>query len=293
MSPRRARRALLALLLPGLSALAGCSGGGGPVLRVETEPDPARLLAAEADSLLRMARAEPAEPFWPCRLGERLAAADSLRAAAAALDRALAVAPLYAPAVSLRSKLHYDAGEYARGARLLEGALVAGATPRPPLQAALALHLDALGEFERVESIVDELGAPHRETASALGYLVLRGEDPFGADSLLSAAADAAPRSAAALNNRGIGRLYAGRPEAARQDFEAALALDPELAGAHYNLAILYLNYRFDETAAREHFTAYRRLARDDADPDDLGQRLAGAPAGGQVALREADDAAR
>ncbi len=290
---RSCRRQIASRCAPGAALLplallvgAGCAGGG--ALR-ETRPAPADAraqLAAEGDSLRAWAARAPQEPYWPHRLGELLAAADSLPAAALALDAALAVDPLHAPALSLRAKLHYEAGDFAAGAALLRAALAAGAEPRGPLTAALALHLDALGELEETARLSSALDPEAPGTAAALGYLLLRGESPFAAEPRLRAAAAAAPHSAAAANNLGIGLLYAGRPEAAAAEFERALALDPRCAGAHYNLAIVALNYRYDESAAREHFLAYRRLAPGGGeDPDALGRALAGAPAAGHLAL--------
>lgn len=277
---RRFPGAALAPLL----LLAGCAGGG--ALRTPTPPaDAAARLAAEGDSLRAWAVRAPGEAYWAYRLGALYAAVDSLPAATRALEAALAADPLYAPALSLRAKLHYEAGEYATGAALLRSALAAGAEPRAPLTAALALQLDALGELEESAQLAAALDPPTPATAAALGFLLLRGENPFASEARLRAAATVAPRSAAAANNLGIGLLYAGHPDAAAAEFERALSLDADCAGAHYNLALVALNYRFDPAAAREHFAAYRRLAPHGEDPDALGHSLAGAPAAGELAL--------
>ncbi len=269
-----------------VAVLAGCAGGGALQAPATRPADAGAQLAAEGDSLRAWAARAPQEPYWPYRLAALLAAVDSLPAAGAALDAALAADPLDAPSLSLRAKLHYAAGEFAAGAALLRAALAGGAEPRGPLTAALALQLDALGELEESARLSRALDPEASGTAAALGFLLLRGENPFAAEPHLRAAAEAAPRSAAAANNLGIGLLYAGRPEAAAAEFERALALDPRCAGAHYNLAIVALNYRFDEAAARAHFLAYRRLAPGGGvDPDALGRALAGAPAAGHLAL--------
>lgn len=280
------RRLLGAALAP-LLLLAGCAGGG--ALQTATLPvDAAARLAAEADSLRAWAARAPGEAYWPYRLGALYAAVDSLPAAVRALEAALAADPLYAPALSLRAKLHYEAGDYAAGAALLRSALAAGAEPRAPLMAALALQLDALGQLEESAQLAAALEPATPATAAALGFLLLRGEDPFASEARLRAAAAVAPRSAAAANNLGIGLLYAGRPDAAADEFERALSLDPGCAGAHYNLALVALNYHFDAAAAREHFAAYRRLAPHGEDPDALGPSLAGAPAASELALSPA-----
>jgi len=273
-----ARRRLPGAALAPLLLLAGCAGGGA-LHRAEPPVDAAARLATEADSLRAWALRAPGEAYWPYRLGVLYAAVDSLPAAVRALEAALAADPLHAPALSLRAKLHYDAGEHAAGAALLRGALAAGAEPRAPLTAALALQLDALGELEESARLAAALDPPTPATAAALGFLLLRGEDPFAGEARLRAAAAAAPRSAAAANNLGIGLLYSGRPEDAAAEFERALSLDADCAGAHYNLALVALNYRFDTAAAREHFAAYRRLAPQGEDPDALAPSLAGVPA--------------
>ncbi|MBM4116886.1 hypothetical protein FJ251_03960 [bacterium] len=279
-----ARRRLPGAALAPLLLLAGCAAGGALQTPAPTLEASAQL-AAEADSLRAWADRAPGEAYWPYRLAALYAAADSLPAAAAALETALAADPRYAPALSLRAKLHYEVGEYGAGAALLRAALAAGVEPRVPLTAALALHLDALGEWEESARLVGTLEPPTPATAAALGFLLLRGEDPFASEARLRAAVTAAPRSAAAANNLGIGLLYAGRPDAAAAEFERALGLDADCAGAHYNLALLALNYRFDAATARAHFTAYRRLAPRGEDPDALGQSLAAAPAAGALAL--------
>lgn len=283
-----ARRRRFGAALAPLLLLAGCAGGG--ALRTPPTPvDAAAQLATEADSLRAWAGRAPGEAYWPYRLGALYAAADSLPAAERALSAALVADPLHGPSLSLRAKLHYEAGEFSAGAALLRKALAAGAEPRAPLTAALALHLEALGELEESARLADALEPPTPATAAALGFLLLRGADPFASEARLRTAAAAAPHSAAAANNLGIGLLYAGKPDAATSEFERALSLDPGCAGAHYNLALVALNYRFDTAAAREHFAAYRRLAPHGEDPDALAPSLAGAPAAGALALSPSD----
>jgi len=60
--------------------------------------------------------------------------------------------------------------------------------------------------------------------------------------------------------NRGVALEDAGEPGRAAEAYEAALALDPALADAHYNLALL-LEQRGDGQGALRHLSAYRRLS--------------------------------
>ena len=62
--------------------------------------------------------------------------------------------------------------------------------------------------------------------------------------------------------NHGVALEDAGQPGRAAEAYEAALALDPGMADAHYNLALL-LEQRGDGQGALRHLSAYRRLAPD------------------------------
>ena len=283
-----ARRWTRVLHVPLLLAMAGCAGNRGVDSAVEA--DPVAQLASEGPTLRERAQLAVTEPYWPYRLATLQFAADSSAAGERSLDLALARDARYAPAVSLKSKRLYGRGEYAAGAALLRAALDAGASPRGPLEAGLALQLEALGELDEADALAARLDPAEGDIAPALGFLTLRGPDPFNSEPLLRAAAAAAPGSAAAANNLGIGLLYAGRPEDAAAEFERALSLDPDCAGAYYNLAIVDLHYRFDESAAREHYLAYRRLAPAGGDdPDALGRSLADGGGAGEVALTRED----
>jgi Flp pilus assembly protein TadD len=109
--------------------------------------------------------------------------------------------------------------------------------------------------------------------ATARTYVKLRGEGFLDAEATAREALDANPKSAANHNNLGICLLYDGKPFAAREAFEAALAIDPQLPGALYNLAIVETVYDFDPDAGRRWFDRYLEVASDD--PDDLKSLLA------------------
>jgi tetratricopeptide (TPR) repeat protein len=60
-------------------------------------------------------------------------------------------------------------------------------------------------------------------------------------------------RLAVAYNNRGVSYMKALRLLEAEADFQQALSLDPNLAEAHFNLAILYAYKGYPDKAA-QHF---------------------------------------
>ena len=78
-------------------------------------------------------------------------------------------------------------------------------------------------------------------------------------ETALSAPPKAAP-AAAALNEEGITLFYARQWEAAKAKFEAAIAAQPTLAEAHYNLGLVYDALRSDKEAYK-HFVAAANLA--------------------------------
>lgn len=215
----------------------------------------------------------PQEPYWPYRLGQLLAGADSNSAAEGALEKSLARSPRYAPALSLLSKLWYDSGRHAEAVALLEPA-VAETTAWPDgvpaaLWAGLALHYDALDRIDDARAIMASLTrTASRDARAALVYLTLRSNQPEGARSLASDAVADEGKSAVNQNNFGITQLRGGDPVAARRAFLRAIEIDPRQAGPYYNLAILEKFYLFDEEAAGRWSHAYRERAK--ADPDSL-----------------------
>jgi tetratricopeptide (TPR) repeat protein len=261
-------------------ALAGCS------LRTLAHPmglgerAPARREPATPSSKIDEAKAQsaasPAEPYWPYHLAQLYLESDSTARAEAALGSAIARDSLYAPALSLLSKIDFDAGRHAQAIERLEAARAhadrfPGGTFPPVLLADLALHQEALGRHDRARELIAELPRSMRnETVSTSTYLALRGDAPDSAGALATAALHADPRSAANQNNYGITRLRAGDLDAARHAFGAAIEIDPRLPGPYYNLAILERFYALDDAAGARWFGLYRQRSGDD--PDGLAQ---------------------
>ena len=278
-TPARAggRPALVLLLV--CATLSGC---GAQVLKHRSEPveRPAapkltatQLKVLEAREQMAIA---PNEPYWPYRLGEIYLESDSLPRAEAALRTSLHRDSSYAPALSLLSKLYYDAGRHQEAVEMLESAraqAAAGAVP-PGLLAGLALHYEALGRRDIAGGLVREVpGSARGDSRSATVYVTLRGEDPAAATDLASSALHDDGRSAVNHNNYGITRLRAGDPKAARDAFLRAIDIDPRLPGPYYNLALLEHFYLFDDEAAAEWLKAYRQRAGED--PDGLFEAIA------------------
>jgi tetratricopeptide (TPR) repeat protein len=212
--------------------------------------------------------AYPKEPYWPFRAAEIHAASDSARQAVPLLQAALRSDPRYAPAAALLSKLYYDMGAFDEAATLLEGFIAADPDAPDALRAALALHLDALGEPQRADSVLNACARNSKEARAARTFVGLRGDD---FQSVLAGAKQGVeddPRSAASHNNYGIALLLQGRPIEARKAFLAALDLDERLPGALYNMAIVEAFFFYDEEAARRWFARYKERSTDD--PDDL-----------------------
>jgi tetratricopeptide (TPR) repeat protein len=253
-------------------AASGCSllpSGGGPPTAA-----PARAVPGELEAARAKTTATPGEPYWAYRVGELLVAADSLDAARAALDRALAVDPRYVPAACLLSRLDFQAGRHGTA---IERLTWVESDPGAPaeLRGALALHLAAVGENARAEALVSG-----RAPATVRTYVLLKGDGYAAAAGPARDALDEDPSSAVRRNNYGITRLQAGDPGAAREAFLAAHRLDPELPGPLYNLAVVEAFYYQDRDKGRDWFARYRKLASED--PDGLGAALAGESASWQ-----------
>jgi len=214
---------------------------------------------------------DPKQPYWPFRLGQIYLDADSVSQAEAALKVSLARDQGYAPALSLLSKLYYDAGRHREAVEALESARAhPGSFPDgfpEDLLAGLALHYDALERPDLAATAVAAIQGPDRRSArSARVYVMLRGRSPDAATPLASAALDDDPRSAINQNNYGITRLRGGDPTAARRAFMKAIDLDPKLPGPYYNLAILEKYYACDDGAAARWLKNYREWSSDDPD---------------------------
>jgi tetratricopeptide (TPR) repeat protein len=236
------------------------SSGNGPADGM----DPASLSEVIEDARARQA-ADPAQPYWPFRSGEAYAAMDSTSQAIAALQDALAVDAAYVPAISLLSQLWYDAGNYTAAIALLDGYIATHADAPDALRAALALHLDAAGDNATAASVLSACTTNHGDVAATRAFVGLRGDAPAASLDDAKAALDG-ERTAANWNNYGVALLHAGNPVEARKAFESALALNETLPGAMYNLAIVENFYFFNESAGRQWFDRYARVANDDPD---------------------------
>lgn len=211
------------------------------------------------------------DPYAPyARALERLAA--SRASARAELENALAIDSLYAPALSLLSKLDFEDRRYEEAVRRLEAARATAGRRGEPLPRALleglALHYDALDQPDLAAEILTGHPEASAETPSTAVYLRLRSDRPEAADDLALAALKGDEKSAVNQNNFGITRLRVGDVEAAEAAFRMALELDPSLPGPYYNLAILEKYYRMDDAAAARWMASYRE--RSTADPDGL-----------------------
>jgi tetratricopeptide (TPR) repeat protein len=253
---RRVLRALLAAPL----LLAGCGGTARP-----PDLDPARVAAGIA--------ADPSDPYWRYRQAELHFADGDAASAETELRAALAADPGHLASVSLLSRVFWDSGRHEEAVALLEAARDAGRFP-PELAAALALHYDALERLDDAgeAAAAAESAADRASLGCALAFLKLRSDDYLQAEAVARRALRADPHSAANHNNFGITQLYAGKPDAAREEFLEAHRLDPKLPGACYNLAIVEHFYFFDTERARDWFRQYREMATED--PDGLAEAL-------------------
>lgn len=254
----------MSLLVGGAFWLSGCGSipflGGGSATDPRAGADPAEWAQRSAD--------EPDEPLWPFRLAEHAMAGADAVTAERELRTALSRDAEHAPSLSLLSKLFWDQSRHEEAVALLEGARAATAEHRE-LRLALALHYEAMEEFDRAAALMESANP----TESMRTWLQLRGDDFTVAEATARRALDADPDSAVNRNNWGITRLYAGEPEAARKAFLTAIDADPKLPGPFYNLAIVDRFYRFDEDSARDWFRRYLEFSTED--PDGLAEILA------------------
>ena len=281
-APPPTAHAANARVKPKQSRKAAKAAKAAPVAEAKRTP---RGSAADMAQQLALA---PAEPYWPYRIGIRLADADSAAFAEEWYQLALARDAHYAPALAALSNLWFTQGRHEEAIRLLEGARTnAAAFPDgfpPALAASLALHYDAVDRVADARQLMDAVPRSGREDAlGANVFLTLRGEKPEEAEAIAKESAHDHPKSAASQNNYGITRLRKGDVDDARKAFQKAIALDPALAGPYYNLAILEKFYAFDDAAAAGWFRQYRERAT--TDPDGLAQVLA-APAAGEIAKK-------
>ena len=217
-------------------------------------------------------RLAPREPYWTFRMGELYAAVDSTAQAFSHLQAALVLDPGYAPAAALLSKLYYEVGMFEPAVTLLDNFITHNSNAPDALRAALALHLEALGDLDRANAVLDQCSSTSKDARATRTFVSLRGDDFQSVMETAKQVLDDNPNSAANHNNYGITLLHAGRPYEARKAFQDALALNDKLPGALYNMAIVETFYFFDEDAGRQWFARYRQYSSDD--PDDLASTL-------------------
>jgi tetratricopeptide (TPR) repeat protein len=236
--------------------------------RAASKAEASRDPLSEAQAQLAQ---HPGEAYWPFRVAELQLAAGSTPAAEASLLSALGIDARYAPAMSLISKLYFDAGRHEEALRVLEPAVshpeAFDDRELKTLLAAVALHQDALGRSDLAIETIRPIRRPdlHNE-GSALVYVTLRGSYPDSANELADDVLHRDSGSAVNLNNYGITQLRAGDPRAARKTFLSAVDRDARLPGPYYNLAILDKFYLMDDASAQTWFSRYWELSHDDPD---------------------------
>lgn len=223
----------------------------------------------EADLLVtgEQMRNDPLEPYWPYHMGELQLARGNASEAVPFLQGALEDDPAYAPAVALLSKIYYDQRKHEEAITLLDGFIASHPGAPDALRAALALHLEAVGDLDAANATLDA-GGNSREVRAARTFVALRGYQEEPILDTARRALDDDPGSAVNHNNYGIALLFAGQPDEARKSFMKALKIDGNLPGAMYNMAIVEAFYFFDEDTARNWFERYEQVANDD--PDNL-----------------------
>lgn len=269
-------RILAALALVAMAVFQGCGGSTTSAPRADA-PAKSPEVVRDVALLTRLSSEQPKEPYWPLRLAETLLEEKQGQAAEYHLKASLERDPGYEPALSLLSKFYYESQRFDESVTLLEGARASRSGLLPvELSAALALNYEALGKSGEAQEIlkhVERRALDWKRNGSALVYLQLKGEDFLDSPEIARKALDADPSSAINFNNYGIAQLYSGDPEGARSSFMKAHEMNPKLAGALYNLAIVDHFYFFDDDQAQDWFRRYRDLSPED--PDGLEQAFA------------------
>ena len=239
----------------------GCAGSRGRA--ATSAPPPADTTESRAEQT-----GAPRKHARARRDGAAPAAPASVQPAAdpgeAAWREVLVRDPEDAAALTRLSRLLYEQGRHAEAVELLapvrEGSVKLTNADRAAALAGLAMHEAALGRESEALALLS--GLPGNAAPGVAAFLAVRGVD---ADSALTATARAlrsGPESAALRNNA----------EAARAEFERAIALDPARPGPYYNLAILERFYLMDTGAAKRWF--HEAWSRSHADPDSLRPEL-------------------
>jgi Tfp pilus assembly protein PilF len=165
---------------------------------------------------------------------------------------------------------------HAAATDLEAGAGVVEQSREPRLLLDKARAFAAVGDFARAEqysSLALDHGAPEADVLPLLLEMCVRDQRYRDAAAYLQ---DHLRRRPAAHRLRFVlATLYAaiGHVEAARDQFERALAREPTNADAHYALAVL-LRDGSDFGRADDHFREYLRLSPDGAHAEDASESL-------------------
>jgi tetratricopeptide (TPR) repeat protein len=245
---RESRQAVLAE--PGSAA---AWGRFGMVAHAHELFDEAAVAYRQAQSL------DPADARWPYFLGDVLSVqGEDLDAAEAAFERALALAPDYAPAHWRLGAVRIAQGRPEEAARVLERALEL-APGLQPARLALAQVRLSQGELERSESLLREIlldDPDHAQALSTLAQVAMRrGRGDEARE--IAARAEAAPFyslfsdplmdqvvaegvSAVVIWERARAFLQNDDFEQAAIGLSRVVELQPENADAHHQLALAY-----------------------------------------------------
>ena len=143
----------------------------------------------------------------------------------------------------------------------------ASRTVQPPVDVdALFTAAEALEETDsaRAEAIyrgVIALAPGHAHAHLNLGYMLCEAGRCQDAVDLYDSALATCEADPLLLYNRAVALEGVGRTRDALVAYEAALALQPDLADAHQNAALLYAQLG-DKQLAIRHFSAFRRIER-------------------------------
>jgi Flp pilus assembly protein TadD len=250
--------------------------------------DATRAEMLRGEAMLRSSQ-YPAEPYWPYREGQLLLHLERPVEAEARLQHALTRQDDFGPALTLLSMMYWETGRHEDGVATLEP-VVARGNAAPELQAALALHWDALGEYDLSDAVTARVldGEDADRVSPALTYLKIQADDPEGASIFAERAVQVDDARAENWNNVGVIRLRSGDPLGARRALLRANEIDAELPGPYYNLAILDKYFLFNDREAAAWFAEYWSRSQDD--PDGLvevfGLELAEIDGGGDVATQ-------
>jgi tetratricopeptide (TPR) repeat protein len=161
----------------------------------------------------------------------------------AAYDRALSLKPDYVEVVVARGNVFYEMQSYDQALKEYERALdirpdfAFGFNNRGNALNAMGRHEEALASFENALKLKPDYTEAHNNRGNALLDL----NRPMEALADYESAMEHKPL-AFALVNRGSALRYLDRVDEALESFDRAIALEPELAEAHWNKALLCLS---------------------------------------------------